>query len=157
MVHFPGLKFLSIQVPSLYGTTLGTGEELWCCINGECLALVNTFWRNYNGPLLLSFRSWCWVFAMCEGRGWSTKAPWHAGTHRWPGRARRCRSGRWPSCPCSSGRCSWEPGCCSDDTQTELLRRTSGNTGPKVPRTPSYRGLKPEIQGTVGGKDVTHV
>lgn len=53
MVHFPGLKLLFLQVSLLYGTTLGMGEELWYCINDECLALANTFWRNYNGPLLL--------------------------------------------------------------------------------------------------------
>lgn len=53
MVHFPGLKLLFIQVSFLYGTTLGMGEELCYCINDECLALANTFWRNYNGPLLL--------------------------------------------------------------------------------------------------------
>lgn len=30
-------------------------EELLYCINDECLALVNTFWRNYSGPLFFPF------------------------------------------------------------------------------------------------------
>lgn len=35
----------------LYGIRVGMGEELQHCID-ECVALVNIFWRNYNGPLL---------------------------------------------------------------------------------------------------------
>ena len=55
MVHFPGLKFLFTQVSFLYGVRVGMEEELWYCINDDCLALVNAFWRNHNGPLLFPF------------------------------------------------------------------------------------------------------
>jgi len=157
MVNLPGLKFLLIQVSLLYGVTVGMWEESRYCTNAECLVLVNTYWRNYNGPLLFSFSAEVQYLLSMNTEAGARRPSGSDVTYHLLGRVRRCRSGRWPSCRCSNGRCFWELGYCSDGMQTELLHRRYGSTVPKVPRTPSYRGLKPEIYGTVGGEDIIHM